>query len=202
MTAISSSVVVGFFCLTNGRRLTREHPEKKETVNSYYTSYSSSISCVNADDAFMAEIRIYSPPRDPLLPEYTVAYVMAKMHAPSNSVVLLDALQCFPFPGDPSDDGYDSIFPSNIPTFVFVLGNVPTAHTTDAIGSRLFNMNITEYVRDAPRSYVLSYVSLFYCNLHFKLYDLITGVNLMVETSDGLELDRLLRTQRLKFSGV
>lgn len=67
------------------------------------------------------------------------------------SIPLLTSWQKYP-----SNDGYDSIFPSAIPTFIFVLGNVPTAHTTDAIGSRLFNMNITEYVRDAPRNYALS----------------------------------------------
>lgn len=202
MASISASVVVGFFCLTNGRRLTREHAETKETVNSYYTVYSTSISSVNPDDVFTAEVRIYSPPRDPLLPEYTVAYIMAKMYAPSNSVVLLDSLQCFPFPGDPSNDGYDSIFPSAIPTFIFVLGNVPTAHTTDAIGSRLFNMNITEYVRDAPRNYALSYVLFFYSIFFLKLYYLTTGAYLMFETSGGLELDLPLRTQRPKFSEV
>jgi hypothetical protein len=152
----SSAIIVGFFGLTEGCCLIRE--ENGELVNTYYTLYHTMISALNADDYIDADIRIYSPLHTPLLPNMTIAYITAKLYAPSNGKVLLNSLCCFPFLGDPTQDDYDNLFPDELPNFVFLLGNVPTAHTSNASGSHFFMLNVSEYVRDTVRSSQIMYV--------------------------------------------
>jgi hypothetical protein len=142
----SSALIVGFFGLTDGQRLI--HDENGETINTYYTLYRTTISALNPDDNIEADICIYSPPRAPLLANITVAYVMVKLYAPTNGKCLLDSLRCFPFPGDPTMDDYDNLFPKDMPNFTFLLGNVPAAHTSDTSGSCFVLLNVSKYVRD------------------------------------------------------
>jgi hypothetical protein len=96
----SSAIIVGFFGLTDGHHLICE--ENGETVNTYYTLYHMMISALYADNYIDADIYIYSPPHTPLLPNMTIAYITAKLYAPSYGKVLLDSLRCFPFLGDPT----------------------------------------------------------------------------------------------------
>jgi hypothetical protein len=131
-----SAIIVGFFSLTDGHHLICE--ENGETISTYYALYHTMISALNVDDYIDADICIYSPPCTPLLPNITIAYITAKLYAPSNGKVLLDSLHYFPFLGDPTQDDYDNLFPEELPNFAFLLGNVPTTHTSDASGSCFF----------------------------------------------------------------
>jgi hypothetical protein len=152
----SSAIIVGFFGLTEGCCLI--HKENGETVNTYDTLYHTMISALNIDDYIGADIYIYSPLCAPLLPNMTIAYITAKFYAPSNGKVLLDSLHCFPFLGDPTQDDYDNLFLEELPNFVFLLGNVPTAHTFNASGLRFFMLNVSEYVRDTVHSSQIMYI--------------------------------------------
>jgi hypothetical protein len=142
----SSALIVGFFGLTDGRCLI--HDENGERINTYYTLYRTTISALNPDDNIEADICIYNPPCAPLLANMIVAYVMAKLYTPTNGKCLLNSLQCFLFPGDPTTDDYDNLFSEDMSNFAFLLGNVPAAHTSDASGSHFFLLNVSEYVQD------------------------------------------------------
>jgi hypothetical protein len=99
---------------------------------------------------------------------------MAKLYAPSNGKVLLDSLRCFPFLGDPTQDDYDNLFPEELPNFTFLLGNVPTTHTSNASGSHFFVLNVSEYVRDTVCSSQIMYV---YFILFYFIYIMFIKVH-------------------------
>jgi hypothetical protein len=197
----SSAIIVGFFGLTEGHHLICE--ENGEMVNIYYTLYHTTISALNADNYINVDIHIYSPPHAPLLPNMTIAYIMAKLYAPSNGKVLLDSLVCFPFLGDPTQDDYDNLFLEELPNFVFLLGNMPTAHTSNASGLCFFMLNVSEYIRDTARSSQIMYVYfvLFY-SIFIYLYHIYQGACLMAIIQDGIELDHLYQIRQFKFLDV
>jgi hypothetical protein len=186
----SSAIIVGFFGLTEGCHLICE--ENGETVNIYYTLYHTTISALNADNYINVDIYIYSPPHAPLLPNMTIAYITAKLYAPSNGKVLLDSLHWFPFLGDPTQDDYNNLFPEELPNFVFLLGNVLTAHTSNASGLRFFMLNVSEYVRDTAHSSQIMYVYfiLFY-SIFIYLYHIYQGACLIAIIRDGIKLNHL-----------
>ena len=76
------------------------------SVLTYYVVYSTSLSCVDdsEDNRIDAELRVFCPQSTPLFPDGTVVYAYAKMFAPPNASLLLDAVRIHPFPGDPSSE--------------------------------------------------------------------------------------------------
>ncbi|OBZ78509.1 hypothetical protein A0H81_02121 [Grifola frondosa] len=99
-----------------------------------------------------AELRIYSPRNDTPLPDNTIAFVVAKAHAPANGTILLDALSIYPFPGDPNSDDYQDAIPDMPYPFAYGLGSIQAKHEVLADGvSKGFMVDLSEHVRDSPK---------------------------------------------------
>ena len=65
-------------------------------------------------------IRIYSAPNVILFPTQTIVFTIANAHALANSVILLDALSVFAYPGNCEDENYEEgilNFPATFATF-------------------------------------------------------------------------------------
>lgn len=59
----------------------------------------------------------------------------------------------FPFPGDPGDPTYDQHIPNCRWPFIIGLGNVASRASSAVVdNARVFDINISEYVRDEVRS--------------------------------------------------
>jgi hypothetical protein len=134
--------------LVNGHRekMTKPGREQKE-VHVYHTHYTTSLQCLDRG-AISADLRVYCTPADPILPNDTVAFVVAKCNLIPHETSLLEALYVTKVPGDPRDESYEERVPDIPIPFVFavgqVLGTVPMADG----GVKCFAVNISEYVRD------------------------------------------------------
>lgn len=144
---MSQLIVFGFFGLGAGRRVSTLKPGSSTKV--YHVFYSTTVQRVSADPC-PAEIRIYSPYGDTILPDNTVAFVVAKAQFPVNEPVLLEASTLIPMPGDPSDEDYELSLPDCPFPHVIGVGHVPSAAISlpGASKSKAFNVNCSDFVRD------------------------------------------------------
>jgi hypothetical protein len=88
------------------------------------------------------------------LPEKSVAFVVAKVNAPSGSSlgdILLEAWHIAPVPGNPASDGYDECPPDFCRPLVFALGTVAAGHDGPAGGAVTFPVTVSDYVRGAVK---------------------------------------------------
>ena len=158
-------LVYGFFALASGRRvavsrLNSSNPQadSSKSPSRWFCFYTTSLQCAN-HDAIDAQLRVYSPRDDIPLQDNTIAFVLAKLHVPSNGTALLDALTVHPVPGDPQDEAYEGNVPDMPYPFVFGLGTTQGAHQTLAdSASRGFLVRTSERVRDEQMASELLYV--------------------------------------------
>ncbi|EIW78807.1 hypothetical protein CONPUDRAFT_74407 [Coniophora puteana RWD-64-598 SS2] len=142
---MSSCSAKGYFCLANARRVS---VTKASGAIAYYWQYATTLRC-NDDSALAAEFRIYARFSDPSLPDNTLVEAVAQVHFPSDQgTILIECSELNPFPGHPSDLGYDDHVPNTYPT-LYVLGTVvdsePSLGDPDLRGCTL---SATDYVRD------------------------------------------------------
>ena len=100
---MSSFTKQSFFTLASGRRLQTIKPGT--TIRAWHAHYTTTIQCV-APLYVPADLRVYSPINDILHPDDTIAFIVARVHLPQTSNILLDAIHIVPFPGDPSNNAY------------------------------------------------------------------------------------------------
>ena len=100
-------------------------------------------------------------PKDPILRDHTVAFVVAKFNVPTRDGVdghtdmLLEAWHIAPVPGDPADPEYDErVIDFEMP-LVFALGIVRADHDGTAGGVITFPVTVTDFVRGSIRETVL-----------------------------------------------
>jgi hypothetical protein len=131
-----------------------------KSAATYYVVYSTSVSCSDdpENNGIDAELRVFCPQSAPLFADGTVVYAYAKMFAPPNQPILLDAIRTHPFPGDPGSEDYDNHIPQNVASAVIVHGSVTAAPSRSADGSRTFPITVSEYVRDVIRQSHIQYV--------------------------------------------
>ncbi|KIJ58462.1 hypothetical protein HYDPIDRAFT_64631, partial [Hydnomerulius pinastri MD-312] len=145
--------VFGFFGVAAGRRVTSQKPGA--STKTYHCFYSTALHCTSGV-SFPAELRVYSPFNDSVLPDNTVAPVIAKAHFPGGipkENVLLKASHVIPLPGDPSSDTYENSLPDSPYPFVAGLGSVPSRTETLADGvSKGFTVVSSDFVRDSMKS--------------------------------------------------
>ncbi|KIJ57953.1 hypothetical protein HYDPIDRAFT_72782, partial [Hydnomerulius pinastri MD-312] len=145
--------VFGFFGVAAGRRVTSQKPGA--STKTYHCFYSTALHCTSGV-SFPAELRVYSPFNDSVLPDNTVAFVIAKAHFPGGipkENVLLEASHVIPLPGDPSSDTYENSLPDSPYPFVAGLGSVPSRTETLADGvSKGFTVVSSDFVRDSMKS--------------------------------------------------
>jgi hypothetical protein len=124
---MSSISCLGFFALARGARSSViKRATNKPTT---YAFYDTTIQCTSGDP-IPAQIRIYSPNGDVVHPDSTVVFLFAKVFAPPQGPILLEAKWAHPFPSNPNDDGYDDAIPDALyPTF-FCLVTVPETYST------------------------------------------------------------------------
>jgi hypothetical protein len=144
---MSQLMVFGFFGLGAGRRVSSLKTGTSTKV--YHVFYLTTIQQLSTDPC-PAEIRIYSPYGDTILPNNTVAFVVAKAHFPVYEPVLLEASSLIPMPGDPSDEAYEVTLPDSPFPHVIGVGHVPSAAITlpGANKSKAFNVDCSDFMRD------------------------------------------------------
>jgi hypothetical protein len=91
-------------------------------------------------------VRIYSPMNDVLHVNNTIAFVYARAHIPTNSIVVMDASHVLPFPGDPQTDSYEDSVPNLLNPFMIALGHVSGNGSYLPEGSQMFPILVSEYV--------------------------------------------------------
>ena len=83
-----------------------------------------SLQCIDGT-ALPAELHVYTPSAmELILPNDTVAYVVAKCHFPAHELAVLDTLYLAKVPGDVNDDRYKDCVPDIPIAFVFSIGQV------------------------------------------------------------------------------
>jgi hypothetical protein len=159
---MSSCSIVGFLELTHGRRVRTDVKKADGTsFGKYQVYYNSSVIC-SETVSLPAEIRKYSPASEVVLPENTVAFVVAKMNVPTGkgpTSVLLEAWHITPVPGDPASDGYDDLAPDFCRPLVFALGTVGTGHDGPADGVVSFPVAVSDYVQGGVKEMTVRYAS-------------------------------------------
>jgi hypothetical protein len=156
---MSSFIVVGFFGLTQGNRQSTVKPGRDgRDIRVFHNHYVTSIQCADGSAA-AADLRVYSPFKDALLPDETVAFIIAKGFAPLGESVQLDTFYLSQVPGDPSADSYDDSVP-NVPIpFIFAIGQVSSGVSLlPGTKIKCFSVALTEYIRDDYRSSTIVFV--------------------------------------------
>jgi hypothetical protein len=150
---------MGFFGLAEGKRVMTTRPNNTRIWHAHYTT---TVQCADGS-SLPANLRIYSPMNDILHSDNTVAFVYARAHIASTSLVLMDASHVIPFPGDPLSDSYGDSVPNLPNPFVIALGHVSgkASHLPD--GSRTFPLALSEYVRDSTQVCAITYVYEHFC---------------------------------------
>lgn len=165
---MSSLIFVGLFSLQAGRRVhssfTKRNGEKMTVSHAHYTT---AVICRNPPQ-LPAELRVYSRANDIILPDETVAFVIAKGFIPPSNVpgdLLLDAMHVAPFPGNPAGDNYDDCLPDFHWPLLFGVGNV--SGPSNVLGNHqvAFPVTLSEYVRGSPRQSSVQSVFPFFTSI-------------------------------------
>ncbi|KAI6169716.1 hypothetical protein EDD17DRAFT_26378 [Pisolithus thermaeus] len=139
--------------VSEGHRVSSVKP--KSRTKTYHCVYTTSLECDDGT-SIPAELRIYSPFNDVVMPDNTFGYVVAKAYFPAavpEEKALLEASRFFPFPGDPSSGAYEESIPDYVTPFVMGLGSIPAPAVTLPDGSsRAFCVVVADYVRDSRKS--------------------------------------------------
>ncbi|KAI5990478.1 hypothetical protein EDD15DRAFT_2280504 [Pisolithus albus] len=146
---MSSLIVFGFFCVSDGCRVPSLKPGS--TSNSCYTCYNAAIhSSVGA--SLRTQIVIEGSPADVVLPDRSVAFVVAKAYLPSAATCeqgLLDAFHFVPLPRDPMSDVYEYLLPQWRVPSVIGLGHINSSFAVHAEGDNgIALVTCSDYVWD------------------------------------------------------
>ncbi|KAJ6549759.1 hypothetical protein B0H19DRAFT_1349031 [Mycena capillaripes] len=159
---MSSFNVFGFFALADGKRIGTKSPGS--TFTTYHNHYITSLKTASEDESTYpaATVRVWSGSGDAPLPDYTVAFIVAKASAPVGQPIELDVLFMAPIPGDPNDAAYEAHVPI-CPAFVYGVGHIPTNHApqTHPDDTKTFTLSLTEYVNGTMKSSAVEYVVVF-----------------------------------------
>ena len=111
-----------------------------------------------------ADIHIYSPYNDVVLPDDTIAFVVARAFCPPNETAFLDAYHLIPVPGNPTETEYQSQRVPDCP-YPFALG-VGAVSGTEVLAdsvTKAFSVVVSDYVRDGMKSSTVQYDCLHLC---------------------------------------
>ena len=147
-----SLLVVGHFCLSNGRQevVNKIGPSGNHTSHAFIV-YDVPFRSTQGPAA-PANIRIYGGPNGVPLMENTVAFAIAQAFVTADGSVRMDASFLVPVPGDPDDDTYEDGIPDVPIPFIFGVGQVMhSVPSTPQNSISSFQVSVSEYVRDARR---------------------------------------------------
>jgi hypothetical protein len=159
LAVMSTLLLTGFLGVANGRREMTSRPgrERKE-VRICHVHYTTSLQCIDGS-ALAAELRVYTASAtEPILPDNTVAYVVAKCHFPIHEVALLDAFYLAKVPGDVNDERYEDHVPDIPIPFVFGVGQVAGEVPMSSPVLKCVAVSVSEYVRDEVKHCDVQYI--------------------------------------------
>ncbi|KAF8587865.1 hypothetical protein K439DRAFT_1544135 [Ramaria rubella] len=147
---MSMAFVSGNFAVTNGVRLTMS--------GQYYMSYQTSLQCSSSDALPCAEIRMYSPHNENPIGDSTVVNLFGRIFAPSDGKAMIDGISMVPYPGDPANkEKYESSILDDTSVKIWAVGTVLNNAELWKDGSlRIFNLAVSDYIRDKTRHFQLS----------------------------------------------
>ncbi|KDQ49074.1 hypothetical protein JAAARDRAFT_143925 [Jaapia argillacea MUCL 33604] len=158
---MSSLTMIGFLALCAGRCTMALKPGSPVKV--FHCLYTTAVQC-SSGDLLPAKLHAYSPPNDTILPDNTVAFVIAKVFAPPNADIILNAIHVVPLPGNPNNDDYESHIPDVPHPFFLGLGSAQGLQETLADGKlRGFTVLLSDYVRESVKQFNIQFVS-FFCH--------------------------------------
>lgn len=146
--SMSAAFIEGTLALSHGWR--------PSSSPFYYSFYTSVLKCSNGH-LLPIDLQTYSPPHDTILHDETTVHVVGRFFAPPSGVVLIDVLSLTPFPGNPSDDGYDDNLPHDPTPRITIVGGVTNNPPSTDDSLRSFNVNVSEYVRDFNKTFLTRY---------------------------------------------
>ncbi|KIJ32921.1 hypothetical protein M422DRAFT_265261 [Sphaerobolus stellatus SS14] len=111
-----------------------------------YVVYNTSVYTADLQAAFPATLRCFLPQGMSPYANNTTIFLYGKICAPTAQPFLIDAMNMFPYPGDPSDANY-GIVPAFAP-HISVLGHVSGGISTTYEGRRVFKIMSAAWVRD------------------------------------------------------
>ena len=159
MAPASSFLISGIFFLSEGAR---------STSPSYYVNYLSALDFINSKQFINISIRKYTPPSEPIQPNETIVFLVAKAALPAGEEGMLDAVHCTPF--QLSWEDFKDCLPL-IPTHTTsAVGTIGPVHTNTG-STRSFTINVSEYVRDKCRGFTVRFVFQNFCR-----YPLLTAL--------------------------
>ena len=191
---MSSCTIVGFFELTHGiRTCTDIKKADGTTFATWHVYYDTSVICSDSV-SLPAELRKYSPPKEPILANDTVAFVVAKLNVPQaagkeskdsdpqTGNVLLEALHIVPIPGDPTVDSYQAHLPDFVRPLIFALGTIAANPEGPADGVVTFPLAVFDFVRGGMKE----------CTLRYVLCMLVLTTDATLSDSDSISLLRCI----------
>ncbi|EKM52949.1 uncharacterized protein PHACADRAFT_210712 [Phanerochaete carnosa HHB-10118-sp] len=148
MSAGSCAVVAATLGLAGGRRA------QGGQSTTYYCYYNTVLQPNGDSEAGVpAELRVYSPKDSVVLPDNSVVFAYARVYIPAQGPALLDAIQIYPFPGDPSDDDYDNNLPT-IPPFLFATGIIRSVRDVTTLDKNKYVLlEVSDRVRDGKKGF-------------------------------------------------
>lgn len=138
---MSSFTLTGFFALAGGKCVVSTRSTKV-----YYCFYMTTIQCSAGVD-IPADIHIYSPYNDVVLPDDTIAFIVARAFCPPNETAFLDAYHLIPVPGNPTETEYQSQRVPDCP-YPFALG-VGAVSGTEVLAdsvTKAFSVVVSDYI--------------------------------------------------------
>ncbi|KAI0074524.1 hypothetical protein K474DRAFT_1521738 [Panus rudis PR-1116 ss-1] len=150
---MSSLVLVGFFALGNGRRASSIAASGKTTWHMFYPT---TIQC-RSGAMIPAELRVYSPVNDTVLPVNSVVFLVARAHIPRGQTcsAQLDSIVMHVVPGDVCEEEYENNVPDMPFPLAFALGSIPALFTIRPDSSRMFPLEAGDRVREERKSTVI-----------------------------------------------
>ena len=161
-------------------------------VTTNHDFYETCIVCSNVI-LMLAELHKYSPVKEVILQDKTVAYVIAKLNVPlARGPVLLEAWHVTPVPGDPSSIDYNMRIPDFVRPIVIGLSIVSAGPDGPQGGAVTFPMTVSDYVQGGVKESTIRYVVLCLFNrmlLTLFLFQVFVGqVNPTVEECSTAKL--------------
>ena len=159
-SVMSSCHVNGFFTVAKGNHARMNKPFRNPTTTStagspgtWYTYYDTTVTCIT--QVFLpAQIRVYSPPGEPIFPDETVTFLIGKLSLQAGaSRALIDATHIRAIPGDPSDATYEDRVPNFPNSHIDGVGVVSGKHEVLEDRSRVFPVSMSEYVREEVKTF-------------------------------------------------
>ncbi|KAF8449198.1 hypothetical protein L210DRAFT_3388333 [Boletus edulis BED1] len=162
---MSSLLVLFFFGVDVGRHISQQKPASREIYHCFYSTSFPAAS--DAEQRYPAEIRIYSPYNNIVLPDNTVVFLVAKgyfaLHETMKQQHLSLYLVC-----DPADTSYDNNVPDLTTPLIIGLDVVPSCFDILADGKLKMCMVLSsDYVRDVQKQSSIQYI-------HFTFFASLT----------------------------